>query len=111
MKNARYDPVDMAMSLRGSNTETTRESPTEGPAPRGASAPSDSAESASKTVPRRSSKVQMNLNVEPSTKRLLRELWKPVAAEHTQGEIIDLLVARWGSDAVAQLLGDDPPSS
>jgi hypothetical protein len=55
----------------------------------------------------------MNLNVDPATKQRLRELWKPIAADHYQGEIIDLLVARWGSEAAAELARRDdetPPA-
>src|SRR4051812_48666661 len=107
-KASRYDPVDMVLALQQAGTPTAGEqveAPAGGeqlgtPAPSPPSGPRTTAvrpaastgvdDSLTTDAPdiKHVRKVQMNLNVDPATKQRLRELWKPIAADHHQGEII-----------------------
>lgn len=100
MKGPKYDPLDGALAaLEPEGPPTVH--PVAASGSSSASAPSmERRRSGSK---RRSTRVQLNLNVAPATKTGLRNAWAPIAAAHTQGELLDYLVARYGEQAAAEL--------
>lgn len=113
MKRPKYDPLDSALSaLAAESVEEPERKPR-----RSASTPSDVSgpvvdpTSSSSAVPssartkRTTSRVQMNLNVDQSTRDRLHEAWTTNAAEYTKGEFLDELVRRYASVVAEELHG------